>query len=78
MLTVAYALARQGWNVVFLGSSMPLSAVEESIRQIRPESIWLSVSDPVRFQKYRTDLAAVNNRLEFGQGIHGGLDLPYS
>jgi len=74
LLTVAYALARLGWDVVFLGSSMPLSAVEESIRQIRPESVWLSVSDPVWYQKYRSDLAAVIGRQEIcvfigGRGI---------
>jgi DNA-binding transcriptional MerR regulator len=74
LLTVAYALARQGWDVVFLGSSMPLPAMEESIQQTGAESIWLSVSDPVRYQKYRKDLAVVAGRQKIrfligGQGI---------
>lgn len=59
LLTVAYALARQGRRVVFLGSAMPLAAMEQSIRQIQPESVWLSVTDPDRYKRHRQELAAI-------------------
>jgi MerR family transcriptional regulator, light-induced transcriptional regulator len=75
LLTVAYALARQGWRVVFLGSSMPLTAVEQGIQQIQPESVWLSVSDRVIYRRYRNELADLvlrQKKIRFvvgGQGI---------
>ncbi len=62
LLTVAYALARQGRHIVYLGSAMPLAAVEQSIRQIQPESVWLSVTDSNRYKKHREELAALATR----------------
>jgi len=62
LLTVAYALARRGWRIVFLGSAMPLAAVGQSIRQIRPESVWLSVTTAARFKKHRVELAVMAAR----------------
>lgn len=62
LLSVAYALARQGRQIVYLGSAMPLAAVEQSIRQIRPESVWLSVTDTNRYKKHREELAALAGR----------------
>lgn len=75
LLTVAYALTRRGWHVVFLGPSMPLAAVEESIQQIQPESVWLSVSDSAKYRKYRNDLAALAGRRQV-RFIIGGLGVP--
>jgi MerR family transcriptional regulator, light-induced transcriptional regulator len=72
LLTVAYALAHQGWHVIFLGSSMPLTAVEQSIKQIRPESVWLSVSDPARYRRYRNDLTDLVLRQKETRFVAGG------
>lgn len=74
LLAVAYTLAREGWNIILLGSAMPLEALEQIILQVRPASVWLSVTGPDRYNNYRSDLAGLADRHQQrfiigGQGV---------
>lgn len=62
LLIVMYTLAREGCGPVYLGSSLPLESLEQAIVQIQPQSVWLSVTDSLLFDKYRKELAAVAGR----------------
>ncbi|MBU0965155.1 MAG: cobalamin B12-binding domain-containing protein [Proteobacteria bacterium] len=53
LLSVAYCLARQGLPVLYLGASLPFSALEVSINQLGAGSVWLSVTSPEIFQSNR-------------------------
>ncbi|MBU4263592.1 MAG: cobalamin B12-binding domain-containing protein [Proteobacteria bacterium] len=53
LLSVAYCLARQGLTVLYLGASLPFSALEVSIHQLGVGSVWLSVTSPEIFQSNR-------------------------
>jgi len=74
LLVVMYTLAREGCEPVYLGSSLPLQSLELAIMQIRPKSVWLSVTSPVLYDKYRHDLATLASRnntpiILGGQGV---------
>ena len=77
LLAVAYVLAREGCNVVFLGAALPLNALEQAIEQLQPASVWLSVTLSAIYRKHRSDLATLVGRhpLPFvvgGQGVPAG------
>jgi DNA-binding transcriptional MerR regulator len=57
LLCVAYTLARRGRNVVLLGNTMPMHGLEQSIRQLRPSGIWLSVTSRQIYRRYRKEIA---------------------
>ncbi|MFH2123721.1 MAG: MerR family transcriptional regulator [Pseudomonadota bacterium] len=74
LLVVAYALTREGCDVVYLGAALPLADLEQTVDQLQPSSVWLSVSDSARYRKYRSALAALVRRHPFlfvvgGQGV---------
>lgn len=74
LLAVSYALARQGYNVLYLGAAMPLDALEHTIMQLRPTSVWLSVTSQEIYRKNRSQLAALIRRnsnlfVVGGQGV---------
>lgn len=74
LLAVSYALMRQECPVVFLGAALPLLALEQAIIQLRPTSVWLSVTDPFIYRKNRSELAALVSRSAIlfvvgGQGV---------
>lgn len=74
LLVVMYTLAREGCELVYLGSSLPLESLEQAIMQIQPKSIWLSVTSSVLYDKYRYDLATLAGRNSIpiflgGQGV---------
>lgn len=75
LLAVAYSLARHGRNIIVLGASMPMDSLQQSIKQIHPARVWLSVTSKALFQRHRTALAelAASNDARF---IIGGKGAP--
>lgn len=74
LLAVSYALARQGYDVVYLGASLPLDALEYTIQQLQPKSVWLSVTSQSVYRKNRSELVALIRRntnmfVVGGQGV---------
>lgn len=57
LLSVAYGLTRSGCDVTFLGSALPLDALELTIKQLQPTSVWLSVTNTKIYKKYRSEFA---------------------
>ncbi len=74
LLAVSYALARQGCDVVYLGAALPLDALDHTIQQLLPKSVWLSVTSRTLYRKNRSELAALIRRnanlfVVGGQGV---------
>ncbi|MBU1232024.1 MAG: cobalamin B12-binding domain-containing protein [Proteobacteria bacterium] len=74
VLAVSYALARQGYNVVYLGAALPLDALQHTIIKLRPTSVWLSVTSQSIYRNNRSQLAALIRRnsnlfVVGGQGV---------
>ncbi len=52
LLTFAYTMQQEGWHAYYLGSNLPLAALQEGCERIQPRLVALSLthgSDPVRY-----------------------------
>ncbi len=64
-LVQAWELSRQGYDVTWLGASLPLESLEKALEVTRPSAVYLSVTMPEHYQRARQPLASLVAR-------HGG------
>ncbi|MEN8258840.1 MAG: cobalamin-dependent protein, partial [Thermodesulfobacteriota bacterium] len=77
LVNVAYILASQGFQIVFLGSNLPFSDLGHAISQTKPTSVWLSVTDPALYQRYLLDLILLAKKYQPLPFVLGGQALTY-
>ncbi len=77
LLNVAYTLASQGYQIVFLGNNMPLADLDLAINQSKPSSVWLSVTAPALHQRYVLELILLARKYQPLPFVLGGQGLTY-
>jgi len=71
---VELVLREQGWNAQSLGTNLPSATIRESLRELRPQLFWLSVSrldDVARFTADFQKLAATAQEFQIPVVIGG-------
>jgi MerR family transcriptional regulator, light-induced transcriptional regulator len=68
ILLFGVALGSRGWRITFLGANTPLSTVMSTARDVHPDAVVISVTDPAHLVGDERDLATLgsNYRLILG------------
>ncbi|MDP7034255.1 MAG: MerR family transcriptional regulator [Planctomycetota bacterium] len=81
ILVLTYRLSCQGYQVCYLGSSLPFVDLRIALEQLRPMSCYLSATRPKVFQSCRNDLLKLvgewGGEVKFfigGRGVGGDLE----
>jgi MerR family transcriptional regulator, light-induced transcriptional regulator len=72
------ALGRRGWRITFLGANTPLPTLISTARQVNPDAIVLSVSDPSLLagsEDHLSTLARDYRLILAGRGVDGIADV---
>jgi len=72
LLVLAWHLARRGFRVDYLGTSFPLSNLEQACRAAAPEAVLLSVTRKTTYRRHRDELSAVISRRSFRWSVYVG------
>lgn len=72
ILSIAYHLASHGFPVIFLGNALPFKDLEYAINNIRPASVWLSVTRSSLYRRHLKELVDLVKRYQPLQFFIGG------
>jgi len=72
LLVLCWHLARRGFRVDYLGTSFPLSNLEQACQASSPQAVLLSVTRKSTYRRHRDELAAVVSRRSFHWPVYVG------